>query len=99
MTVTIEQIISSYKRLGIAKAAKELAIPYKELRTILNKNGIKIIRGRRRGSGVGYSINGVRKLDRRIKLQIEQIETGRCTGCGKPNDSDSLYHCKACLKK
>lgn len=97
-TNSITRIISSYRRIGVARAAKELGISYKDLRNILTKEGITIARGRKRGSGIGRSTNGG-KVDRRVKWQTEMIENGRCTGCGKPNNSASMYHCEECLKR
>ena len=97
----ITQIIHDYKESkGITKLAKEYGMTYKDMRTLLKQNGVEVIRGRKRGGGIGQctEVNG-NKIDRRKAWQLRKIEQGLCTSCGGPNDSESIYHCKKCLKK
>lgn len=100
-TYKITKIIQEYNDggKGIAKLAEEHSIPYKDMRTLLRHNGVKIVRGRKRGTGIGQKteLNG-KKLDRRKAWALRMIESGRCTSCGGPNDSGSMYHCNKCLK-
>src|SRR5260370_5923884 len=85
--------------MSIAKIADKFGLTYSETRAILRQYRIKLRRGRKRGSGGGLeftSNNG--RFDRRVSWIKKQIEAGRGTSCGKLNDSESLYHCKKCLK-
>jgi len=95
------KIIKEYAFKSISELSIEYNLSYKEIWTLLKRNGVRISRGRRRGSGVGVKTeiakNG--KVDRRTAWQIRQIEAGNCTSCGGPNKSESLYHCESCLKK
>ena len=81
----------------IATIAEAFGLTYQETRAILKENGIKMRRGRMRGSGRGIELSAERRTDRRISCLARQIEEGRCTSCGEPNDSESIYHCKKCL--
>jgi hypothetical protein len=84
---------------NIREISEQIGLTYPQTRDLLHRNHVKIKRGRRQGSGVGLQIQGGKKLDRRVSRQLRMIKAGRCTTCGKPNDSESLYHCKACLKR
>ena len=96
--VTDTTIIEEYKTKGITELAKKYRSTYKEIRSLLKRNGVTVKRGRRRGSGLGQcTVEG--KVDRRKAWQIRKMEAGRCTSCGELNDSESIYHCKKCLKK
>lgn len=94
----ISKIITEYKEKGINELANEYNLTYKDMRTLLNANGVKIKRGRKRGSGVGKCTETSTPVDRRTKWQNKMIEEGRCTSCGGPNKSESMYHCDKCLK-
>jgi hypothetical protein len=82
----------------IATIAEAFGLTYQETRAILKEKGIKMRRGRMRGSGRGIELSANGRADRRVSWIANAIEDGRCTSCSKPNDSTSLYHCKACLK-
>lgn len=93
------KIVQLSSSTSISAIADRFDIPYSQVRKVLTKNGIKITRGRKQGTGRGLRVVGGKKVDRRVAWQTRQIESGLCTSCGDPNDSDSMYHCKKCLKK
>ena len=97
--VADSKIIEEYKTKGITALAKKYRSTYKEIRSLLKRNGVVVKRGRRRGSGMGQCTEVEGKIDRRKAWQLRKIEAGLCTSCGGPNYSASMYHCDACLKK
>lgn len=85
---------------SISEIAEKFHLTYPDTRTILKQHGIQMRRGRRRGSGTGLELSSGSKTNRRMAQWMRRkIEQGLCTSCSEPNDSESLYHCKACLKR
>ena len=82
---------------SIATIAKEFGLTYQETRKIIKDHGVKMRRGRVRGSGSGLELSVKSRTNRAISWLAKRIEEGRCTSCSGKNDSDSLYHCLKCL--
>ena len=84
---------------SLAEVSTYFNLKPSEIRIEFKRHGVKIKRGRKRGTGNGRVIVGGVKKDRRVRWQEEKLKEGKCTSCGEPNDSKSLYHCRKCLKR